>query len=252
MIWDNIFARFNGVLTNEALSTIAFYRDSQELFYKMNSFSQSLFNDVYQMMKMEIQSDTQGYGEYNKGELSRIICRYLLAKSSIEDDRRNEIVKSLFYIEKMGLYSVDPYALGVVAKKAGFLYDYTYYGGGSYEWTIAKWLGKNISGQLKELNANEKMNEDRMLSEVIKALDDNVDKQLTVDEFSPIKCSIIQAHIQHFGIKPITQRKERWEGYSAKTVNMLLSDLDLNFTTTKSKKLWSIHKKSTENETSKS
>lgn len=148
----------------------------------------------------------------------------------------------------MGLYSVNAYSLGVVAKKAQFLYDYTYYVAASYKRKVAKWLDKNISEQILESSTNEKIYKDRMLSEVIKALDDNVDKPLTVDEFSHIKCKIIQTHIQHLGIRPITKRRERWEGYGAKSVNKLLSDLSLNYSTTKSKKLWVIHKISTEKE----
>ncbi len=258
-IQENMFVWWEKVLTKDSLDIIMSVLRSPEFCDMKQHYmltptmeSKSITDIIYNIFQPELIANINpkaAEGIYLL--LSRTIYMYLAIKELIEKDPRNEIVKSLFYIDKMGLYSVDTYSLGVIAKKASFLYDYTYYGRDSYKWTIAEWLGKNISGQLKELNANEKMNKDRMLSEVIKALDDNVDKHLTVDEFSPIKYSIIQVHIQHFGIKPITQRKERWEGYSAKTVNMLLSDLDLDFTTTKSKKLWSIHKKSTENESSR-
>lgn len=257
-MWKNTLVGWEKVLTKDALNIIMSFLHSPE-FNNMKQYymlaptaqSNSISELIYQIFQPELIANKRPECAVGiQSLLSRTIYMYLAMKESIEEDQKNEIVKSLFYIEKMGLYSVDTYSLGVVAKKAQFLYDYTYYGRGSYKWTIAEWLGKNISGQIKELIANEKMNEERMLSEVIKALNDNVDKQLTVDKFSPIKYSIIQAHIQHFGIKPITQRKDRWEGYSAKTVNKLLSDLDLDFTTTKSNKQWSIHEKQTENESS--
>lgn len=250
-VFEKTFDVWEKVLTKDTLDIIMSFSTSPEFndmkqHYIINPpvQSKSISDLIYQEFQSELtdkENPKDAAGIHSL--LSRTIYMYLSIKGSIEKNQRNEIVKSLFYIEKMGLYSVNAYTLGVVAKKADFLKLFA----GSYKWTIAEWLDKNISGQILESSTNAKINKDRMLSEVIKALDDNVDKPLTVDEFSPIKCKIVQTHIQHLGIRPITKRRDRWEGYSAKSVNKLLSDLSLNYSTTKSKKLWLIHKISTEN-----
>lgn len=254
-VFEKTFDVWEKVLTKDTLDVIMSFSTSPEFndmkqHYIINPpvQSKSISDLIYQEFQPEL-TDKENPKDAASihSLLSRTIYMYLSIKGSIEKNQRNEIVKSLFYIEKMGLYSVNAYSLGVVAKKAQFLYDYTYYVAASYKRKVAKWLDKNISGQILESSTNEKIYKDRMLSEVIKALDDNVDKPLTVDEFSPIKRKIVQTHIQHLGIRSITKRRDRWEGYSAKSVNKLLSDLELKYTTMKSKKLWLIHKISTEN-----